>query len=159
MALIDKYIANKQRAFIDAINDPVFQNFIDPNDIETVSFDFGNGTQGQAQALKKTSVKAVIKRILDKARLVGVDLLHWICSPAEFDLCYKLIKSPSGVVIKELNDFLSSRFGQATTAALSVVAEFGSLVNVAAVGQFVAILVVLGIVQKEFAMLCRCPDD
>ncbi|HEY0879850.1 MAG TPA: hypothetical protein VGE10_15485 [Zeimonas sp.] len=159
MAAIDDYARDIQRALIDAAQDEVFRNFIDPTDIETVVVDLGDGTQMQAQALKRSSVREVLRRLIAAAMQAGVDLKQWICSPDEFNLCRKLANSFPGAVMRELHDFLRSRWTQATTVALGGLAAFAQIAAVLTAGKFLAILAAIGFVNKEFVELCDCPTS
>jgi len=157
MAAIDDYARDIQRALIDAAQDEVFRNFIDPTDLETVVVDLGDGTQMQAQALKRSSVRQVLQRLIAAAMQAGVDLKHWICSPDEFDLCRKLANSFPGAVMRELHDFLRSKWTQATTVSLGAIVAFAQIAAALTVGKFLAILAAIGFVNKEFLELCGCP--
>lgn len=156
MAVIDDYARDIQRVLIDAAQDEVFRNFIDATDLESVVIDLGDGTQAQAQALKRSSVREVLQRLMAAAARAGVDLKHWICSADEFDLCRKLANSFPGAVMRELHDFLRRRWTPATTVALGAVAAFAQIAAVLTAGKFLAILAAIGFVNKEFLELCNC---
>jgi hypothetical protein len=157
MALIDDYARDPQRALIDIVQDPVFRNFIDPSEIELVAVDLGDGTQTQAQALKRSAVSQVLRRLFDTAKQAQVDLRQWICSPDEFNFCGKLNNSLPGVMMKELNDFLRNRWTQATTVSLGAFAAFSQLVAAVTLGKFLAVLAAVGFVNNAFVELCNCP--
>ncbi len=156
MAVIDDYARDIQSVLIDAAQDAVFRKFIGPTDLETVVVDLGDGTQTQAQALKRSSAREVLRRLIAAAMQAGVDLKQWICSPDEFDLCRKLAHSFPGAVMRELHDFLRRRWTQATTVALGAVAAFAQIAAVLTAGKFLAILAAIGFVNKEFLELCNC---
>jgi hypothetical protein len=157
MATIFDYAADPQRALVDAATDPVFKQFIDSSDVEVVTVTQG-GVQSQAQALKKSSVSKVIRRILAASKAAGENLLDLICSPNEFNLCYQLKNSLPGVAMTMLNDFLISKIGRWVSAGVGIFAAFavGSVAVVA--GKFVAIFVAIGIAYEDLHKLCNCPD-
>lgn len=157
MALIDDYARDPEQVLIDIVLDPVFRNFIDPSEIELVAVDLGDGTQTQAQALKRSAVTQVLQRMLAAAKQAQVDVRHWICSPDEFNFCRKLDTTLPGVMMRELHAFLRSRWTQATTTALGGFAAFSQLVTAVALGKFLAILAAVGFVNDAFVELCDCP--
>lgn len=159
MAVIDDYARDIQRVLIDAAQDEVFRNFIEATDLEPVVIDLGDGTQAQAQALKRSSVREVLQRLMAAAMQAGVDLKQWICSADEFDLCRKLANSFPGAVMRELHDFLRRRWTQATTVALGAIAAFAQIAAVLTAGKFLAILAAIGFVNREFLELCNCPTS
>lgn len=156
MAAIDNYAQDPQRALIDAASNPVFKAVLDAEDYEVVPVDQGDGTQGQAQAVKATSVKKAVRRIIAAAREVGVDVRHWICSKDEFNLCSKL-NTPIGDLMRQLNAFLKSVFTEAVLHLLGLVATFVTIAGAAAAGTFLGIFSAVGFINKVFVELCACP--
>jgi hypothetical protein len=159
MALIDDYANDLQRALIDAVQEPVFRQFIDQTDIEVVTVDKGDGTQAQAQALRRSSVKEVLKRVLDAAKAKGVNIKELICSKDGFDLCGKLAKmgklAPE-VMMKDLYRFLTNKWTRRADFAAQFITAFPHLALAAALGKFLFILAALGFVNREFIELCNC---
>jgi hypothetical protein len=94
MPSIDDYAADLNLALVDAAADPIFKQFMEPDDVEvtTITLDNGHGirVQAQAQALARGSIRRVLERILEGARNAGADMRQWICSRSEFNLCAKL---------------------------------------------------------------------
>jgi hypothetical protein len=157
MALIDDYIADPQRALIDAAADPVFQHFITPEDLTPVVVDLGGGLQGQVMTVKAEAVGRVLRRLLEAAQQAGIDLKDWICSPREFNLCYQLKNALPGVAMTALSDLLVSRIGRLGVTALGAYTAFSSLAVAAVLGKFAAVLAVLGWTYHELERLCNCP--
>ena len=118
------------------MKEPSILQFIDTSEIELVIVDLGGGVQGQAQALKKSAVKDVVERIIQKAKVSGADLNHWICSKSEFDLCAKL-NTPPGDLMRQLHRFLNNKIVQAGVVISSVVLLFGT----PAIGAAITIIV------------------
>ena len=123
MPPIEDYASNPQRVLIDAAADPSFKPYIEPGDLESITVDTGDGRQAQVQALRRSSVRRVIERILAKGRETGTDLKKWICSPDEFDLCSKL-DTPVGELLREVDAFLKNKAAQGGTVVLGLVAIF-----------------------------------
>jgi hypothetical protein len=142
---------------IDAVSDPVLKHFIEPGDIETVIVDLGGGAQSQVQALSGKSVKRVVQKLLAAAKQGGVDLLNWICSPEEFDLCGKLKTTSIGKVMRLLDEFLKKKWTAATTTTLGTIKAFSILALPGALFQFLAVFASLGFANRVFVELCRCP--
>jgi hypothetical protein len=92
MPSLADYESDLNRALIDAAANPVFTQFMQPDDFELIAVDIGGGIQAQAQALSIPSIRRVLDRMMQQARQKGVDIKEWICSPIEFDLCAKLKK-------------------------------------------------------------------
>jgi hypothetical protein len=156
MAQINDYVDNLQRALIDAAGNPTFRRFIEPDDIESVAVDRGDGTQGQEQALAGRSARKVIEKILAQAQAAGVDMKSWICSPNEFNLCAKLKGTSVGNAMRQLDAFLKNKWAQAGAAAGGLVAAFGAFASAAALGSFLAVLAAVGFVNNAFVDLCDC---
>lgn len=152
MATLLDYQNNPRRVLIDAVADPSIRQFIDASEIELVSIDLGGGLQGQAQALKKGSVRDVIERIIKKAKASGADLKYWICSRSEFNLCAKL-NTPVGELMHQLHVFLDNKVVQGGIAISGVVSLFGT----PAIGAALTIFTALGFFNSVFIKLCNCP--
>lgn len=152
MATLLDYQNNPNRVLIDAVADPSIRKFIDASEIELVSIDLGGGLQGQAQALKKGSVRDVIERIVKKAKASGADLKYWICSKSEFNLCNKL-NTPVGELMRQLHAFLDKKIVQGGIAISGVASLFGT----PAIGAALTIFAALGFINSVFIEMCNCP--
>lgn len=148
MPWFEDYSNDLNRALIDAAKDPVFQQFMEPSDIDLVNVDLGNGIQAQAQALSRASIQRVIERILERARKAGADMKDWICSPKKFNLCDKL-NLPLGELMRQLHDFLDNEWVQ---SGLLIATVFGAPVG----GHFLQILTGVGLGYGALAKLCAC---
>lgn len=151
MPSIADYAADPNRALIDAAADPVFKQFMEPDDFETVSVDRGDGVQAQVQALSKKSIRRVLDRIIQRARQKGVDIKEWICSPTEFDLCGRLKKTKPGQVMRALHGFLKRKDVEGGFALAAILA-----IPAPAFGAFLAIFCGVGFVNKALVELCDC---
>lgn len=152
MATIDDYIRNPDQALIDALLEPGLKPYIEPDDIEPITVTEG-GAQRQIQALSKKGAAAVVRRIVARAKTVGIDIHHWICSPDEFDLCKKLKTTTPGKAMRELDAFLKHKWTEAGVNGFSVVTIFIDPVA----GTCLTILCGLGYVNKIFVEMCNCP--
>ena len=152
MTTINDYVTDPNRALIDAATDPMFSQFMEPDDFELISVDRGDGTQIQVQALSRRSIRRVIEKILRQTRDVGVDIKTWICSPDEFNLCSKL-KTPLGELMRDLHKFLESKWTQGGL----VIVGFITITATPAVSAFFAIFSAVGFINSAFVELCNCP--
>lgn len=155
MPSIEEYAADLNRALVDAADDPIFKQFMEPGDLEliTVTLDNGHGmqVQTQAQALSRGSIRRVLERILTGARNAGADMKDWICSPSEFNLCAKL-DTPLGKLMRQLHDFLDSKWTEGGEIIADIFAS-------ALVGHFLLVFTAVGFINGAFVELCDCQPD
>jgi hypothetical protein len=149
MPSFEEYANNLNLALIEATENPVFLHFMEPDDIETVAYDLGNGLQAQEQALARASVQRVIERIFKWAQDAGVNLHHLICSKDKFNLCAKL-NLPPGELMRQLHDFLANEF----VAAGLLIA--GAAITAPIWAHFLLILSAIGIGFGVLAKICGC---
>ena len=152
MPIFDDYAADMNRALVDAADDSIFKQFMEPDDFESivVTLDSGHGVQmqAQAQALARGSVRRVLERILAQARSAGADMKDWICSPSEFNLCAKL-DTPLGKLMRQLHDFLENKWAEGGNIIADIFAS-------ALLGHFLLVFSAVGFVNKVFVELCDC---
>jgi len=148
---MDDYERNPDRALVDAAAHPFFRLEMEADDIEIISVDLGNGTLGQAEALKRSSIRKVVTKLLERLRTAGANVKEWICSPDYFDLCARLRDTPVGEVMRRLRDFLANKWAE---RGLVIGHVFG--IPFEPVGIFFAILSALLVTNKEIFDLCEC---
>ena len=151
MAPIDDYVNDPDQALIDAITDPNIREYIEPQEIVTLTISMPDGTQAQIQALSRASIKAVLGRILQKGRAAQVRIRDLICSPDEFNLCEKL-QTPTGELLRQLDSFLKSKWTQGGMGAAGVVTIFAFT----PIGNAISIFAALGLINNFFIELCDC---
>lgn len=152
MTSITDYVKDPQKALIDAAADPSLRQYMEPSDIESVFIDYGDGLRAEAEALAGRSVRKFIDRITDKAAQAGVNLMEWICSSEEFNLCSKL-DTAVGELMCQLDDFLKNKIAQGGIAAAGLITLF----TAPALGAALTIFGALGFVNNAFVELCNCP--
>jgi hypothetical protein len=155
MAKIDDYANDLNKALIDAANDPIFQSVMQQSDYSLINVTLSNGAQGQVRALKKSSVKDVLKRVFVKVKSAGDDLKNWICSPDEFDLCNKLDAGVTGVLMRDLDNFLKNK----KVKAGMQIAKIATLPLGFSYAGFLTIVSAVGFVNNAILELCDCPPE
>lgn len=153
MHQISEYIENPNLALMDAFQMDSFRKFMEDNDIEIMVIDREDGSQEHIQALSTRSVNQVVRRILASCEESGIELKRWICSKDEFDLCAKF-ELPIGEKMRQLDEFLKSKKGQISLVGLDVILFISSA---AALGFFLTLVAVLGLLNNYFIELCNCP--
>lgn len=155
MPPIDDYESNPERVLIDAALNPDIRKFISEDEFATVTIDNADGTQSQVQALALGSVRVVVQRIIARGAEVEIDIQYWICSPDEFDLCRRLLNTPVGTVMRQLDTFLSNKWTQGGLHA----AGLALLFTIGPVGAALEVFNALGFVNHGFVKLCNCPTQ
>jgi hypothetical protein len=151
MPSLADYESDLNRALIDAAANPVFTQFMQPDDFELIAVDIGGGIQAQAQALSIQSIRRVLDRMMQQARQKGVDIKEWICSPIEFDLCAKLKNTKPGQVIRALHDFLRNKKIEGTFAIIV-------FIPAPSLHPFLEIFCAVGFINNAFVELCDCDE-
>lgn len=152
MPSIEDYINNYQRARIDVVTNPIFKKFIVPDDLELTAIDHGSGIQVKALALTSHSASKVIGKILEQAEASNVRIKYWICSQNEFHLSSKVGTPPSQLMC-QLDKFLNNKSTHHGFVNENLISAFGSVVTPTRFNQFLALLVVVGIINEVFINL------
>lgn len=153
---IQDYTALPDLALMDAIIDPVLQQFIHPHEVGVITIKGGGINDAQVQALSHGAISNVQERIIERVKQAGIDLERLIGSPEEFDLCAMVKIWPVSQVMFRLHDFLLSKWTQSASALLGLSVE--ARVQSGTVAAFLAIFVALGFVGGNFLYLYGCAE-
>lgn len=128
---------------------------MDPEDLQTMLIDVGDGTQTAVEALARGSVTKVLRRIATKFQQAGIDIKDWICNPNEFDLCEKLKTTLPGKLMEDFNAFFSNKWTERGLTAAHAATVIPALA-LHAFAPFLVTFAALGVINKGFVELCDC---
>jgi ABC-type phosphate/phosphonate transport system permease subunit len=147
---IEVYAENPDQILLDVSDAPEMQEFIDPKeDLESATLSQGQTAQ-QVLALRRSSIAAVMARILKRLQALGLQLRQLICGtgPNEFDYCAKRKKMNQYQLIVMLRNFLTNNFTLAAAAIGTLIAWLNAVI---------VAFIALGHVEKGIAQMCNCP--